>query len=110
MSCFGSDFPVNVIKHSLTRNDGRKKGFIWPYDSRRIESMMGGGGVLQHSGNRKVAGDFFFYTQEAEGENRKWSEAINSQTPPVLPPARLHFLRVPQPLQAASLGAERSNT
>lgn len=65
--------------------------------------MMAVGRVLQHNGNRKLAGDVF-YTQEA-GENRKWSEAKNSQNPPpsVLPPARLHILKVP-PLQTASLG------
>lgn len=59
-----------MTKHSLSRNNERKKEFIRTYVFRGIESMMAVGRVLQHNGNRKLAGDVF-YTQEAEGENRK---------------------------------------
>lgn len=51
------------------------------------------------SRSKTLAGYIVIQTQEAEPENRKWDEAINSSKPApsdVLPLTRLHLLTVPQ--------------
>lgn len=85
----------------MTKSNLSKKGSVDAYGSREMESVMAGkAGSSQgkHGGrSRKLAGHFSSIHRKQRG-NRKWSQAVKSQSLPlsdILPPAILHFLKVP---------------
>lgn len=91
---------VAVVKHHDQSNLS-EKGTLDAYGSREMESIMAGkAGSSQgkHGGrNSKLAGYISSIHRKQRG-NRKWSQAVKSQSLPpsgILPPARLRFLKVP---------------
>lgn len=85
----------------MTKSNLSEKGSLDAYDSREMESIMAGkAGSSQgkYGGrSRKLAGHISSIHRKQRG-NRKWSQAVKSQSLPLsdmLPPARLHSLKVP---------------
>lgn len=85
----------------MTTTNLWEKGSLDACGSRETESIIAGkAGSSQgkHGGrSRKLAGHISSIHRKQRG-NRKWSQAVKSQSLPlsdILPPARLHFLKVP---------------